>query len=483
MSFYLKLSLIFLLLVVMLAVGQGVIGIRTVRMYEDEVEQKLQRHVAARLAERFAPTFDGRADGGALDEQLRAAVMEVVGLNPRLEVYLLGPEGNVKAAYPGPADPSQRVELAPIRAFLDGAPLPLYGTPPSDPTRSVPFSAVRVMADGVECYLYVVLQGAAYQSMSAMVAGSYLVRSGLMAGLLLVGVTLVAGLLVFFYLTRRLRGVQHAVAAFEQGDHATRAPVDSHDEIGALAVGFNHMADTIVAQLDRLRRDDQLRRDLVANVSHDLRSPLASIQGYLETLLLKGDTLAPAERHRYTETLLRNTEKLSRLVEDLFALSHLDARQVEPNVEAFSLAELVQDVVVGLMPLAQRKGVTLAVEPSARLARVQGDLALVERAVTNLVDNAIRYTPEGGHVHVRTEPDGDAVRLCVEDDGVGIPAEDLPRIFDRFYRVEKSRAPEHGGTGLGLAIAQRIVQLHGGTLDVESRPGAGTTFAFTLPLA
>ncbi len=482
LSFYLKLSLFFFILVAGLAIGQGLIGVQTFRMYVDEVEQKLQRDLAARLAARFEPTLRDGID----DAPLASAIREVTGVNPRIEVFLLGPQGEVKAAYAGDdrRDVRGMVDVAPIKAFLAGAPLPIYGTHPRDASLRVPFSVSHLTIMGMEdCYLYVVLGGREYRSIATMVANSYLVRSGLVAGLLLVAFTLVAGWLVFFFLTRRLRRVQTAVADFEMGEYTVRAPVEALDEVGMLALCFNRMADTIVAQIEQLRRDDKLRRELVANVSHDLRSPLASIQGYLETLLLKGDTLGPEQRRQYTETLLRNTERLSRLVEDLFALSRLDAEQVEPQTEAFSLAELVQDVVVGLMPLAQKHGVRLEAEPAARLALVSGDLALVERAVTNLVDNALRYTPAGGVVRVCTRQDGTAVRLLVEDTGEGIPPEDLPHIFDRFYRVEKSRTRERGGTGLGLAITRRIVELHGSTLDVQSQMGQGTAFGFTLPLA
>ncbi len=483
LSFYLKLALIFLALVTMLAVGQTLIGVRTFRMYEDEVEQKLQRDLAARLSTRFQPALRDSID----DARLAAAIQDVTGLNPRLEIFLLGADGEVKAAYTGSTprrDVRGMVDVAPLEAFLAGAPLPLYGTHPRDPTERVPFSVAYVSIMGMEgCYLYVLLEGMEYRSLASMIAGSYLMRSGLVAGLLLVGFTLVAGFFVFSLLTRRLRRVQAAMERFERGDHAVRAPVASRDEVGMLAEGFNRLADALVAQMERLRQDDQLRRDLVANVSHDLRSPLASIRGYLETLLLKGEGLTPDERRQHTETLLRNTERLGRLVDNLFELSRLDAWQVAPQTEAFSLAELVQDVVVGFVPLAQSRGVHLSVEPARRLTPVRGDLALVERAVTNLVDNAVRYTPAGGAVRVRTLSTGDIVRLAVEDSGVGIPPEDLPRIFDRFYRVEKSRAPGEGGTGLGLAITQRIVELHGSRLEVESTPGAGTTFAFALPVA
>jgi signal transduction histidine kinase len=241
------------------------------------------------------------------------------------------------------------------------------------------------------------------------------------------------------------------------------------------------MADTIEASVEDLRRTDRLRRELIANVSHDLRSPLAAMQGYLETIMMKHDDLAPDERERYLEIVLRNARSLSTLVGELFELSMLDAHQIEPQREAFSMAELVQDLVMQFTPMAEELNVTLDAELPDHLARVYADIALVERAISNLIDNALRYTPPGGTVRIVPSNEGDAVSVSVIDTGYGIPPEDLPHIFERFYRVEKSRAPDKGGTGLGLAITKKILELHGSTLNVQSIVDRGTTFSFNLP--
>jgi signal transduction histidine kinase len=218
-------------------------------------------------------------------------------------------------------------------------------------------------------------------------------------------------------------------------------------------------------------------------VSHDLRSPLASIQGYLETLYIKDDALDPDERRRYVETALKNARRLNQLVSELFELSKLESQQVEPSPEPFLAAELVQDVVVQYQTQAEKQDVELEATLPDRHVRVEADIGLVERVLSNLIDNAIHYTPSGGRVEVGVENKIDGVRLRVTDNGPGIPEDDLPHIFERFYRVDKSRDRSSGGAGLGLAIAYKIVELHGETLAVESTVGEGTTFYFRLPAA
>jgi signal transduction histidine kinase len=284
--------------------------------------------------------------------------------------------------------------------------------------------------------------------------------------------------------------MQYVVSRFERGDFEQRMTVRSSDEIGRLAECFNQMADTLVDTMQELRDADRMRRELVANVSHDLRSPLSSIQGYLETVSIKDGELEPAERRRYVETALRNAQRLNSLVGSLFELSKLETKQIQPEREAFPLAELVQDVVLQYRPRAEAEAVDLQAELPDRRVRAHADIGLMERVLTNLIDNAIHYTPAGGTVRVGmsvTETGGNAagpdrIRLFVRDTGPGIPEDDVPHVFERFYRVDKSRDRDRGGAGLGLAIAHTIVDLHGETLEVKSDLGRGTTFWFDLPV-
>jgi len=273
-----------------------------------------------------------------------------------------------------------------------------------------------------------------------------------------------------------------------------RVDARGRDELGALGRSFNEMAATIEADVEKLRLAERMRRDLIGNISHDLRSPLASIQGYLETMGLKDAQLAPEERRRLLDISLRNASRLQKLVEELFELAKLDARQVQPSLEPVQIAELAQDVALKLAPQAEKAGVSLVVDRASELPLVRCDIAMIERVLTNLIENALRFTPPAGSVRVDLARCDDSVRVVVADTGAGIEPEDLPHIFDRFYRADKSRDRSTGrgpggaestgyggaGAGLGLAIAREMVTLHGSALKVESSPGQGARFSFSL---
>ncbi len=237
-------------------------------------------------------------------------------------------------------------------------------------------------------------------------------------------------------------------------------------------------------QLARLAGLDRLRRELMANVSHDLRTPLASLKGYLETLLLMDAELTPAARRRYLQIAEKNCDRLTRLVEDLFDVACLDAGAIQPRLERFRLCELVQDVRQKLALKANEAGVELSAHTPRGLPAVNGDIAWLERALINLADNALRHTSAGGAVRLSVAPpEAGWITLTVADTGVGIDGEILPHIFDRYYRSkDMPGGGKPGAAGLGLPIAKRVMELHGGTVQVESEPGVGTTFTLRLPV-
>lgn len=480
-SFYAKLSGLFLVLILGLGVILAVLGGRTAQRYADEVEQKLNRTLAEEMVPRFEPVLEDSIDEAGIRQKIR----DMTGINRRIEIYLLDQEGTLKASFAPPSEAiaQKQIDMEPIRRFMNGGELPILGDDPRHAGEKKPFSVAHIEIMGKEnCYLYVILGSEQYASVAGMIGDSYIIQ-GALTGL---GLTLVVvaglGLLLFRRLTKRLRHMQDVVATFEQGDFDTRIDVGSEDEIGQLALCFNRMADTLVETMEELRQADRMRRELVANVSHDLRSPLASIQGYLETVYIKDGDLDSAERQHYVKTALRNAQRLNELVGELFELSKLETKQIEPTIEPFPIAELVQDVVMQYEPQAEEQGIELDAELPEQHARVEADIGLVERALSNIIDNAIHYTPADGRVRVRLDNERDEVCVEVRDTGPGIPEDDLPHIFERFYRVEKSRDRDKGGAGLGLAIANTILDLHGRSLEVESTVGEGTTFRFRLPV-
>jgi len=264
------------------------------------------------------------------------------------------------------------------------------------------------------------------------------------------------------------------------------APV-ARDEIALLEAAIGAMQSRIELQLERLREADRMRRELVSNISHDLRTPLSNIQGYVETVLLRADRLDAAAREQHLRTALRHADLLGKRIADLFQLSTLDAGRVAPVLEAFCLAELLQDVVAGYRLEAGRRGVRIELDAGSQLTTlVRADIRLIERVLQNLVDNALRHTPAGGAVTLGLAPRDGRVEVSVRDTGTGIAQEDLPHIFERYWRGEQAgAAPLAPGSsaGLGLAIVQRIVELHGSAVQVRSAPREGACFLFGLAVA
>ena len=237
----------------------------------------------------------------------------------------------------------------------------------------------------------------------------------------------------------------------------------------------------VIRDVTRDVQYQELRKEFVANVSHELRTPLTVIKGYLETLR-GGAWDDRAKGPEYLATLEKRVNQLSNLVDDLLEISRLENYAVLPGQTAVNLSARIASVVELLSPAARKKAQTLTTEVPDGLPLLLGNPDYLERAISNLVDNAIKYTPERGTIRLAVEKANDRVVVSVTDNGIGIPENDLPRIFERFYRVDKSRSRELGGTGLGLAIVKHIALAHGGTVEVQSKPGEGSTFRLLLPI-
>ena len=307
---------------------------------------------------------------------------------------------------------------------------------------------------------------------------------------LIVGAALfsvLAGLLIFHVLTRRLRELIDAIARFRESGFARPirvASVNPHgDDIDQLGAAVQDMSERIVRQLGQLAQTDERRRELLANVSHDLRTPLASMQGYLETLLLRHGTIAPEEERSYLEVAAKHSERLGRLIRDLFQLTKLEAHEVQPQFESFPMSELAQDVLQKFELPAGRRGVRLDCRLPERHLEVRADIGMIESTLENLLENALRHTSAGGVVTIEVATADDRVTVRVVDTGRGIPPDELPNVFDRYYHVDRGEMSDIGRTGLGLAIVRHVVELHGGKVGVASVLNQGTTFSFDLPRA
>jgi signal transduction histidine kinase len=487
-TLYGKLVVALFALVMLISLIYVVLTVTTTRLYLQEVNQKLNQALAANIVADTPLLQGGKVNRTAFEGLFHSLMV----INPGIELYLIDPEGVILSfnAPPGRVK-RDRISLAPVRAFITGAEaFPIRGDDPRDPQGRKVFSAAELReGDRVAGYLYVVLGGEAFDSVARMIQDSYILRLGIGVGLASLALALIAGLVSFNWLTRRLRRLSAAVDAFKHSEF--EAAVDlgqwrrgpGGDEIDALGLTVEQMSRRIVDQIRQLHHADAARREMIANISHDLRTPLTSLQGYLETLLIKESALSETERRHYLDLAAKHGKRLGQLTTELFELAMLEGQGTELQFEPFSLAELVQDVAQKFELEAEKHGLTLETEIPAGAPFVSGDIALIARVLENLIENAIKYTPAGGRVRIALVPGSERISARVSDTGVGIPEHEIPHIFERFYRVEKSRGEGPEGTGLGLAIAHRILDLHGGLITVESKPGDGASFTFDLPIA
>ncbi len=284
-------------------------------------------------------------------------------------------------------------------------------------------------------------------------------------------------------LNERIEALCVGAGRLAEGDLGTRVMVGGNDELGGLAAAFNMMAARLQEAAEQRTLLEQSRRDLIAWVSHDLRTPLAALRLVVDALA-DGVVEDDATRQRYLTTAQAEINSLNSLIDDLFELSQMDSGHMGLKRERASLSDLVSDTLAALRTLAARRGIRLSGEVSPAIDPVEIDPARIQRVLYNLLTNAIRHTPEGGEVLLEAVLAGDNVRVTVSDSGEGIQPQDLPHIFDRFYRGERARIRDRDGqrgVGLGLAIARGLVEAHDGTIEVSSTPGRGAVFTFTLP--
>jgi len=283
------------------------------------------------------------------------------------------------------------------------------------------------------------------------------------------------GLLLSRYITKPLQVVTQAAHGIAEGNFADRVTVHSQDELGQLGETFNYMA-------QRLAEYEQMRRDFVANVSHELRSPLTSIRGFIDALS-EGKGKDEQEKSKYLAILQKETYRISKLVNELLEISGFDAQKVIFNMEPFPIDIVINRAIASLKPQLDEKNLTVRTTIPKDLPLCNGDEDRIEQVVHNLLENAIRYSPQGSKILISARLLVDELLVEIADNGPGIPREEHSRVWERFYRVDKARSRDKGGTGLGLAIVQEIINKHGGQVSVDSEPGEGAVFGFTLPVA
>ena len=449
-----------------------------------EVDQELNRHLASGLVRGFS-VFEG---GEMQDSEVRALFRNLMIVNPNIEMYLIDLDGKI-IAYDAPDEVVrlERVDMEPVRRFINpstrGA---VLGDDPRNPGIFKPITVATVL-DGptVSGYLYIVIGGQAFDNVFRVLRDSYALKLAGFVAIIGTVLSVLAALVLFSFVTKRVRNLSTVVDNFVSSEFKGKlSPANrtalGDDEITRLEQNIHAMANRISQQLEQLETADKTRRDMIANISHDLRTPIAAIHGYAETVLLNGVELSDDSRH-HLELAQANVRRLSSLIDQLFELSRLDDPSMTMETEIFSIAELLHDVAQKHQITAQKKDVELTVKVPDTHPAIAGDIGLIERLLDNLIGNAIKFVPPEGHIEVSLAKHPDGVCIRVADDGPGIALEDQDQIFQRHFRKRTKTNGNAHGAGLGLSIAKRVAELHGGTIELHSQPGAGATFEIHLP--
>ena len=470
-SLYTKLVLIILFLIIVLMLVAGVFLTRGVRsfylndFYDNMSEVFADNEVAVALREAAAD------DSPAYMSEILGVYAGRLGIDRGTRNYhiLDGATGDWLA---GSVTMENGVEITPnIVTALGGE-----SGDASDPNADYMDLALPVEGGDSDYIIYIIDNRETMRSLNDQLL--LIIVEALAVGLV---ISVFLSLLLAKTMIAPIQELTHAAEKVTSGDFTDKVANTSKDEIGVLTRTFNDMAVQLEDTLDDLKRSEQMRREFVANVSHELRTPITGVKSYAETLAHDPD-IPPETREKFLNVILNESDRMTKIVQDLLTLSRFDAGSFEFSFDEFSFETSVRDVynAVRMEAQAHHHEFTAEIEPG--IPRIRGDKARVEQVLMNMASNAIKYTKDGGRISIKAGVRGGEVWCSVKDNGIGIPKEDVQKVFDRFYRVDKARSRESGGTGLGLSIAQEIVVRHGGRIDLKSRLGSGTTITVWLPV-
>jgi signal transduction histidine kinase len=456
------------------------------QLSRNEAEQRLHISLAEHLANDNPLLKEGNYDYEALKNLFHSLMI----LGPSFEFYFVDPSGKILSYSADPGKVKRKsVNIAPIKDLIGQTKsLPIYGDDPRDLNGKKIFSTTAIYNnEQLKGYLYVIIGGEIYDSIfSGIQSNQHLSQS----------IALVFGSVIFFflvllallrYLTLPLKDLTNDIRQFRGSNFEMEKisfrewPNADNNEIHELGKTFNEMAMQINDQLIQLQNIDSHRRELLTHLSHDLRTPLASLQGYLETIELKGNQLTAEQHQQFFSVAVKNANHLKRLVDQIFELAHLEGGQVKLNLETFPLGELLHDIVAKFSLKAEQKQLSLAVDSNDLEFEVISDIEKLERVLSNLIENAIRHSSSGGTIILKTQVKNDnTIKLQVADNGTGIETSDLSQIFEARYRASNAVDDSRQHNGLGLAISQKLMKLLNSKLTVSSELGKGSVFSLEL---
>lgn len=480
-SLYIRLAVAILVLFSLLGAALLYISVQSSERYALETTQRINREIAKHAVREMSLIKDGQVQQAALKDLAKHVMM----INPIVEVYLLSPSGEI-LSHDLPEDTVHlsNVDMLPVQNFIAEHAFPIFGDDPRNPNQKQVFSVSAIEENGqLNGYLYTILNGRQYADIKDALDDSHNLRIGSIGILGCILVAALLGLILFMLTTRRLHRLNNAVREYRHNSFRSynlpKPSKNSGDEIDQLGSAIYAMTERIENQFHALQKSDKTRRELIANVSHDLRTPLTSLQGYLETLLVKNDKLDDAQRDEFISIAHKQSRNLGNLVNELFELVKLETSDMKLTWEEFSLLDLVQDLMHDYELQATQKEIELILETNTKNSLVWADIGLVHRALENLLQNSLRHSSHSDTITFRIHDSEQGVRVEVADTGEGIAAQEIPHIFERFYQPKSER--NQTGNGLGLAIVKKIVELHCSEISVASVLHKGSQFAFILP--
>lgn len=480
-SLFWRISLSFILVLMIVGFSYVLITTYTAQRYFQETTQRLNADVADYLIKEVNPFQDDTVN----EEALGIIMHSMMAVNPGIEVYLLDPDGEIISyVVLDQLVKLKRVDLSPVETFIsEKGENFVLGDDPRNPGEQAVFSATSVYDESNKLlgYVYITLESEKYDTISSALLSSYWIKLTASSVMITLVVALLIGLVLIAWLTRHLKKIVQTVERFRDGDLQARVPDSKSDsELAVLGNTFNHMADTILDNIEELKKVDSLRRELIANVSHDLRNPLAIINGYIETLQIKGEKISPEEKAKYLKIISDSTDRLTKLVSDLFDLSKLESGQMNVKLEQLKVQELLFDSALKYELLAEAKNIKIKSTICQNLPIVSADLSLIDRVIQNLLDNAVKYTPEKGNILIDAcEAPHGGVSVKIRNSGQGIPKNELQSLFDRYYMIDKDQQGVQG-SGLGLAIVKHILEIHGSEIKIDSDSKSYTEFSFDM---
>ena len=481
-----RLTLVFTTILLLCAGAVCSVQLYSSSQYGNAMVQRLSAGLAQQIV-KSEPLLD--AQGNVNRQTLKTLFDRLMTLNPSVELYLVSPEGQLLAdAAPAGHLKRQTIAVTPLQTFLAGAAWPVYGDDPRSVDKQKVFSVAPVRLNGeLHCYLYIILQGEDLNAL-ADTAWRDALWSTLSWSLLLVALFgLLAGMTVWYWVTRPVKKLTSDVRGLDQDSisaikQLAQQTLESHpaNEVAILRNTFIELARKIANQWDQLSDSDRQRREFIANISHDLRTPLTSLLGYLETLSMKADTLSPADNRQYLAIALRQGHKVRHLSQQLFELAKLEHGGIKPQLERFAIGDLIQDVAQKFDLAIETRQLKLQVDMPRALPQVLADVSMIERVVTNLLDNAVRHTPIGGTIALRVWQEGAQLQVEVADSGPGVEQDLRDQLFQRPSVLNPQSVRENRG-GLGLLIVRRMLELHGGGIRLMEA-STGACFRFFVPL-